>query len=181
MSRDLKSSEAKHGQFNEINQASSELEVIESLTYVLDEANRQQEYRRHQVDTSIQLSLQLIGFASLTSPLTAISNVQVQWLKYVALLCIFFAVIIGLFDIFNPRRIDYELPLQILRDDACIKSKKSVILYQIDNKIENEKKAREDENRRIRLIKWGYLCLGMAVFCTLFSIIDYCAIFSWFH
>lgn len=181
MSKDLKSSETKNRQFNEINQASTESEVIESLGYVLDEVNRQQEYRRHQVDTSVQLSLQLVGFASLTSPLTAISNVQVQWLKYVALFSLFIAVIIGLLDIFNPRRKDYELPLQILRDNACIKSKKSVILYQIDNKIENEKKAREDENKRIRLIKCGYMFLGIAVFFTLLSIIDYCSIINCFQ
>ena len=66
-----------------------------------------------------------------------------------------------------------------LRDDACVRSKKSILLYQIDNKIANEKKARTDENNRIRWIKFGYVLLGTAVLCTVFSAIDYSSIVSW--
>ena len=151
----------------------NEEEIIASLECVLNEVNRQQDYRRHQVDTSVQLSRQLIGFVSLTSPFTALATVQVQWLRCVALILLAVAVAFGLIDIFNPVRGEDELPLGKLRVDACAKSKRSVILYQIDNKIENEAKARADEDKRIRWIKYGYMFLGASVLCTAFSVVDY--------
>lgn len=123
-------------------QPRNEAEVIASLEHVLAEANRQQDYRRHQVDTSVQLSMQLIGFASLTSPFTALASVQIQWLKYIALFFLFLAVIFGLIDIFNPVRGENELPVGKMRHEACTKSLQSVLLYQIDNKTGNESKAR---------------------------------------
>lgn len=154
-------------------------EVIASLKLVLAEANHQQDYRRHQVDTSVQLSLQLIGFASLTSPFTAMATVQVQWLKYAALFFLTCAITFGLIDLFNPARSENEIPLRKLRDEACVKSLQSVLLYEIDNKIENEKKARTDEDNRIRWIKHGYIFLGAAVLCTVFSIVDYNSVINW--
>lgn len=160
-------------------QPRDEAEVITSLEYVLAEANRQQDYRRHQVDTSVQLSMQLIGFASLTSPFTALAAVHVECLKYVALFFLFGAVAIGLIDIFNPSRSEDELPLKKLRDEACIKSMQSVLLYQIDNKVENEKRARADEDKRIHWVKCGYMLLAMAVLCTVLSVIDYDSAANW--
>ena len=160
-------------------QPRNEAEVIASLEHVLAEANRQQDYRRHQVDTSVQLSMQLIGFASLTSPFTALASVQIQWLKYIALFFLFLAVIFGLIDIFNPVRGENELPVGKMRHEACTKSLQSVLLYQIDNKTGNESKARADENRRCRWIKGGYMFLGAAVRCTALSIIDYGSIINW--
>lgn len=160
-------------------QSKNEAEAISSLELVLAEINRQQDYRRHQVDTSVQLSSQLIGFASLTSPFTALSTVQVPWLKYVALMCLVCAIAFGLIDIFNPTRVEDELPVGKLRDEACVKDMRFILLYQIDNKIENEKKSRADEDKRIRWIKRGYMFLGAAVLFTVLSIIDYCSVINW--
>lgn len=67
------------------------------------------------------------------------------------------AITFGLIDLFNPARSENEIPLRKLRDEACVKSLQSVLLYEIDNKIENEKKARTDEDNRIRWIKHGYI------------------------
>lgn len=179
MSDNVSTSESEDENSENSDCAKDETEVIDSLTYVLSEVNRQQDYRRHQVDTSVQLSLQLIGFASLTSPFTALTSVHVHWLKHIALALLAIAVSVGLIDIFNPTRSEDELPLGKLRDAACVRSKKSILLYQIDNKIANEKKARTDENNRIRWIKFGYVLLGTAVLCTVFSAIDYSSIVSW--
>ncbi|MCH9275663.1 hypothetical protein JS533_005165 [Bifidobacterium amazonense] len=160
-------------------QPENEAEVIASLESVLAEVNRQRDYRRKQVDTSVQLSRQLIGFASLTSPFAALSSVHVQWLKYVALFLLALAVAVGLIDICDPKRGEEELPLDRLRNDACSKSRKSVLLYQIDNLTANEAKARAAEDKRIRWVKRGYMLLGFAVLCTALSIIDYAAIAAW--
>ena len=91
----------------------------------------------------------------------------------------FGAVAIGLIDIFNPSRSEDELPLKKLRDEACIKSMQSVLLYQIDNKVENEKRARADEDKRIHWVKCGYMLLAMAVLCTVLSVIDYDSAANW--
>lgn len=168
-----KTTDAKEEQSEDSDRPRNEAEVIASLECVLNEVNRQQDYRRHQIDMSVQLSRQLIEFASLASPLTALATAQVQWLKYVALILLAIAVALGLIDIFNPAHGEDELPLNKLRDDACAKSKYSVLLYQIDNKIENEAKARVDEDKRIRWIKRGYMFLGTAVLCTTFSVVNY--------
>lgn len=151
MSNNVASSDsAEEPNPKDTDQPRDEAKVVASLEYVLAEANRQQDYRRHQIDTSVQLSMQLIGFASLTSPFTALATVHVECLKYVALFFLFGAVAIGLINIFNPSRSEDELPLEELRDEACIKSMQSVLLYQIDNKVGNEKRARTDEDKRIR-------------------------------
>lgn len=86
---------------------------------------------------------------------------------------------IGLIDIFNPSRSEDEIPLEKLRDEACIKTMQSVLLYQIDNKVGNEKKARADEDKRIRWIKRGYMLLAIAVLCTVLSVIDYDSVANW--
>jgi len=62
MSKNMASSDsAEEPNPEDTDQPRDEAEVITSLEYVLAEANRQQDYRRHQVDTSVQLSMQLIG------------------------------------------------------------------------------------------------------------------------
>lgn len=165
----------------ELDQPADKAEVASSLELVLAEANRQRDYRRKQADTSVQLSRQLIGFASLTSPFAALSSVHVQWLKYVALLLLACAVAVGLIDLCNPSRGEEELPLGRLRNDACSKSRMSVLLYQIDNLTANEAKARTSEDKRIRWIKHGYMLLGIAVLCTALSVINYAAAVAWFQ
>lgn len=180
MSNNVASSDsAEKAKPEDTDQPRDEAEVVASLESVLAEANRQQDYRRHQVDTSVQLSMQLIGFASLTSPFTALAVVHVECLKYVALVFLFGAVAIGLIDIFNPSRSEDEIPLEKLRDEACIKTMQSVLLYQIDNLVGNEKKARADEDKRIRWIKRGYMLLAIAVLCTVLSVIDYDSVANW--
>lgn len=180
MSNNVVSSDsAEDPNSKDTDQPRDEAEVVASLEYVLAEANRQQDYRRHQVDTSVQLSMQLIGFASLTSPFTALATVHVECLRYIAVVFLFGAVTIGLIDIFNPNRGEDELPLEKMRNEACVKSLQSVLLYQIDNKIKNESIARADENKRIRWIKHGYMLLGAAVLCTGFSVVDYNSVVNW--
>ena len=67
MSKNMASSDsAEEPNPEDTDQPRDEAEVITSLEYVLAEANRQQDYRRHQVDTSVQLSMQLIGFGGST-------------------------------------------------------------------------------------------------------------------
>ncbi|WEV65622.1 hypothetical protein [Bifidobacterium sp. ESL0764] len=145
--------------------------VVESLEDVLTELRHQQDFRRHQVDISIQQSQQLIGFASLTSALISLSTVQAEWCKWVRIFSLVFlllAIGIGVFDLCKPGRNEKQPAIKELRDKAAEfgenkNRREDVLLDLIDNISEDEKNARKKEDERIGVVHLGYVFLGIAI------------------